>query len=74
MRRAYAVGAIFLSAMLMAGVALVVALRANAESDRKWCEVVTTMDDAYRSSPPQTDIGRKLANDMAELRRRLGCR
>lgn len=69
----YTVAAMLLSSIVTASVALIVALHANAESDRKWCSVVSTLDDAWAESPPATDSGRNLARDIADLRRRLDC-
>ncbi|MGJ3230073.1 hypothetical protein [Micromonospora sp. RV43] len=43
------------------------------QSERQWCGVVTTMDDAYRQTPPQTPAGRKIAKDIAQLRIDFGC-
>lgn len=62
-----------LSSIVTASVALVVALRANAESDRAWCSVVTTIDDAWAKQPPTTPSGQNLAHDIANLRQRLDC-
>lgn len=69
----YTVAAILLSSIVTASVALVVAVRVNAESDRKWCSVVTTLDDAWTQTPPTTPAGQNLARDFHELRQRLDC-
>ncbi|MEU8334789.1 hypothetical protein [Micromonospora tulbaghiae] len=45
----------------------------DRESNRRWCGVVTTLDDAYRQTPPQTPAGKKIAKDIAELRIEFGC-
>jgi type II secretory pathway pseudopilin PulG len=50
-----------------------VARAAARESEQRWCSLITTMDDAYRIAPPQTEIGRKLAQDIGDLRLRFGC-
>jgi hypothetical protein len=42
-------------------------------SSMRWCDVVVTLDNAYHAAPPQTETGRKLASDMARLRRSLNC-
>jgi hypothetical protein len=52
---------------------VVISLRVNAESDRKWCSVVITLDDAWRQSPPTTAAGKTMAANMSELRRELHC-
>jgi hypothetical protein len=69
----YALCAAFLSALVGSVAAIQYADHTRRESERKWCSVVTTLDDAYHSTPPQTPIGRKIAADLARLRRDLGC-
>lgn len=43
------------------------------ENDRRWCEMLVTLDDAYSSTPPQSELGRRLAADIHKLRVDLGC-
>lgn len=52
---------------------LLVALAANRNSDRKFCDIVLAQTDAYRSTPPSTPVGQELARKMEELRLRLQC-
>lgn len=40
---------------------------------RNFCEVVSTLDDAYRAQPPTTPTGQHLAEEMHLLRMSLGC-
>lgn len=65
--------AMLASSLATGAAALLVAVHVNAESDRKWCSVVGTLDDAWSETPPTTASGRNLAADIAELRRRLNC-
>lgn len=48
--------------------------RAERESDRRWCRLLTTLDEAYQGTPPQSELGRRLADDIHSLRAELGCR
>lgn len=43
------------------------------ESERKWCGLVTSLDDAYRAAPPQSQLGQKLARDIYQLRVDFHC-
>jgi hypothetical protein len=43
------------------------------QSNRNWCSLVANLDDAYHQQPPTTELGRKIAADMHNLRVRLGC-
>lgn len=44
--------------------------RAN---DQRWCKLLTTLDEAYRATPPQSPTGQRLAADIHNLRSELGC-
>jgi hypothetical protein len=58
------------------GVGLGVILYANyidSESNRRWCGVVTTLDDAYSQNRPTTPIGQELARELRNLRVDFGC-
>lgn len=65
--------AMLASAALLFVASVVISLRVNAESDRKWCSVVITLDDAWRQSPPTTAAGKTMAANMHDLRRELHC-
>jgi hypothetical protein len=65
--------ALLLSSLTTGVVAIVVARNGNAESQRKWCRVVVTKDDAYRETPPATAAGKNFAESISQLRRDIGC-
>ncbi|GAB2951801.1 hypothetical protein GCM10027280_45240 [Micromonospora polyrhachis] len=69
----YTLLAVVVSVLVTAAAALVIADRAARESERRWCDVITTMDEAYRVAPPQTEIGQRLARDLAALREDFDC-
>lgn len=69
----YMVLAIFASSIATGTLALVLALRANSESDRKLCGIVVAQDDAYSQTTPSTETGRRLAEALGKLRRDLHC-
>lgn len=80
----YPVLAAALSSLLMGGVAIEYANYVNAksqeraahalsESQQKWCEIVRTLDDAYKTTPPQTPAGKHLAEEFARLRVDFQC-
>lgn len=45
----------------------------DRESNRRWCALLVTMDDAYESSPPSSEIGRTMAYQVSRLRTEFGC-
>lgn len=69
----YGWAAMFAFSVAFSTGALLVALHANAESDRKWCSIVTTLDSSYKQSPPTLPAGRNVARAIAELRDTLDC-
>lgn len=46
---------------------------AERESDRRWCDLLSTLDEAYSSTPPSTDLGRRVADAIHSLRVDLDC-
>lgn len=46
---------------------------AEREADRRWCALLVTLDDAYSSTPPATEIGRRVAAAIHSLRTDLDC-
>lgn len=49
------------------------ARRAVAESELRWCGLITGLDDAYRAAPPTTVAGRAVAEAMARMRVEFDC-
>lgn len=43
------------------------------EADRRWCLLLTTLNRAYSSTPPQSEIGRQVAGAVLNLTLELGC-
>lgn len=43
------------------------------QSEKAWCEIISTLDDAYRVTPPTTPVGIRLAAAMHDLRSRYHC-
>lgn len=81
----YAIALAFVACLVVAGSAVayagVVQRQAErrteaerAESDRRWCSLLTELDNAYRIPPgPTTEVGRKVAAEIHELRISFGC-
>lgn len=63
----------FVAAFMAAAAAMIYANRVAHESERKWCGIVVTLDDAYDVNPPETPAGRRIADDLARLRADFGC-
>jgi hypothetical protein len=69
----YSLVAVVVSMILLTVLGAWYTNRTAAESERKWCELLGVMDEAYSSSPPRTEIGRQLARAMNKLRSDFGC-
>ena len=61
-------------AILAAAASMAYATRVARDSERKWCGLVSTLDDAYQQTPPQTPAGRQVAADVHRLRGQFDCR
>lgn len=69
----YAIAAIVISCIVVAGVSVQYANYVDKRSSQRWCSLIGTLDDAYHATPPQTPAGRNVASDIARLRGDLGC-
>lgn len=46
----------------------------RADSDRRWCALLTELDNAYKGPPaPTTELGRKVAAEIHQLRESFRC-
>ena len=46
----------------------------RADSDRRWCALLTDLDNAYGEPPgPTTEVGRKVAAEIHKLRLSFRC-
>lgn len=43
------------------------------ESNRKWCEIIRPLDEAYITTPPTTEVGKKIASSLHGLNHDFGC-
>lgn len=46
---------------------------AEREADKRWCDLLTTLDSAYSATPPTTAVGRNVADAVRKLRLSLQC-
>lgn len=72
-RFGYAVVVAFIACVSIAFGSVAYANHVQRDSDRKWCKLVGTLDDAYREQPPTTPTGKNVADSVAQLRHDLGC-
>jgi hypothetical protein len=67
----------YLSVFLMFGASILVATgnarNINRESDARWCDLLSTLDTAYSSTPPSTELGRRVAQSIDDLRTEFEC-
>lgn len=71
--RKWALAAVFASCFGMFIASLAYTNHAVTDSQRKLCDLVATLDSAYRANPPQTATGRLVAAKTHELYLRLDC-
>jgi len=70
----YTLVAILLSSLVTAVAALTVTRHQQAENDRRWCALLSDLDEAYQGPPrPTTELGQKVAAEIHRLRMGFGC-
>lgn len=42
-------------------------------NNRQWCELLTPLDSAYSSTPPATELGKRVAEAIHRLHKNFGC-
>lgn len=47
--------------------------KSEREADQRWCTLLGTLDEAYSTVPPTTELGRRVALAIHTLRRDLKC-
>lgn len=62
-----------LAFVALAAMSVVYTRHVQQQSERKWCEFITTLDDAWSSTPPQSALGRQVAASLHKLRDEFGC-
>lgn len=45
----------------------------RAENDQQWCELFNVLDKAYQAEPPNTELGKRVARAISNLRDRFDC-
>lgn len=69
----YSLVAMLVSVVVLSGAGMYYTNRETRESERKWCEFITVLDDAWSSTPPQSALGRSVAASLHRLRADFGC-
>lgn len=71
LRRIYwALVALFVSACLAAGGSIYY----TNQVQQQWCDLLTTLDTAYQTTPPPSATGKEVARQIHNLTDRLNCR
>ncbi|XTZ18199.1 hypothetical protein ACQSSU_12895 [Micromonospora echinospora] len=65
--------ACLLAALGSAAISIVYTIEADHRAERRWCDIVTALDDAYRQSPPTTPTGQRIADAVVGMRRDFHC-
>lgn len=53
--------------------AAVYSVNTAREGDRKWCSLVSTLDNAYKATPPVTATGKLMAGQIHQLLQDFDC-
>ncbi|MER7894347.1 hypothetical protein ABTX15_31540 [Micromonospora sp. NPDC094482] len=63
----------FVFAALAAASSMIYANAVARESEHRWCGIVTTLDDTYQDTPPQSPTGKQIADELDKLRIEFDC-
>jgi hypothetical protein len=55
------------------GVNITYTKQSVVKSNHQWCELLKTLDEAYGQTPPQSETGRKVAEEIHRLSMVNGC-
>jgi len=64
---------VYLSIFAMVLINISYSTYAVRENGRKFCSIITTVNDAYSKDDPKTEIGVQLKKDYIQLERDLNC-
>ncbi|GGV34289.1 hypothetical protein GCM10010182_67750 [Actinomadura cremea] len=64
---------VLVAALLVAGASVMYTQHAQREADRRWCELLTTLDAPSPSPPPATERGQEIQRQLRQLQYDLGC-
>lgn len=68
------VAVLYITMVVLTSVSIFYSYHTNLQSDRKFCEIVMNINDAYEASEePRTELGKKLRKNYADLERSLNC-
>lgn len=65
---------VYLAIFVMVAVSVGYSTYAVRDNNRKFCSIITTVNDAYAKDDPKTEIGIQLKKDYIQLERDLNCR
>jgi len=69
----YGLIATYVSSILMVAVAIWYANYVDRQSNRQWCELIVSIDDAYSGAPATNPSGKKVAEEFHRLRTQFAC-
>lgn len=69
----YALLVSFLASVVIAGTCLIYTAQMQQRSDRRWCALLSNLDETYKESPPRTEAGQRQAAEIRRLRKAFGC-
>lgn len=69
----YALIVALVTAISVASISVYYANYVDRKSNQRWCGMVVALDNTYREKPPNSDLGRDLANEFRKLRHDFDC-
>lgn len=63
----------YIASIAIGASSLLYANYVDRQSNQKWCSVLVPLDTPYTQAPPQSELGRKIAQAMHQLKIDFGC-
>lgn len=72
-RTVYPMIVAFVSVVIMVVTTIVYVGYVDSKSNRQWCIMINPLYEAYATTPPATELGRKIADAFIHLHDEFGC-
>lgn len=69
----YALLLSFLSAIIVTAGGILYTGYVDSQSNKRWCSLITLIDDTNIKTPPTTEIGKQYAIEIRKIRNEFGC-
>jgi len=69
----YSIVIAYLTALFIGIACIVFTVHTVNENNRKWCDILSPLDNAYKSAPSRSEVGRKVRDAIHDRTVDFGC-